>query len=90
MGLLRAYEDRRIQHPIDEPLREDLRKPERVVNPSGRVSIAASRDGAGHADHFWSLALAVHAAQAEPEIYIHVVPRKNPSTASTEGGSCEE
>ena len=23
----------------------------------GRVSIAATRDGAGHADHFWSLAL---------------------------------
>jgi hypothetical protein len=39
-----------------------LRKPERVTTPGGRVSIAATRDEAGHADHFWSLALALEAA----------------------------
>ena len=43
-------------------LRDDLRKPEKITSPSGRVSIAATRDEAGHADHFWSLALAVEAA----------------------------
>ncbi len=61
MELLRVYEERRIQHPEDELLREDLRKPEKVTTPGGRVSIAATRDEAGHADHFWSLALAVEA-----------------------------
>jgi phage FluMu gp28-like protein len=60
--LLQTYEDRAIQHPIDSILREDLRKPERLVGPTGRVSIAATADGAGHADHFWSLALAIDAA----------------------------
>ncbi len=71
--LLQIFEDRRIQHPIDAVLREDLRKPERIVSPGGRVSIAASRDANGHADHFWSLALAVHAASTPPMGDIEVI-----------------
>jgi phage FluMu gp28-like protein len=59
--LLTVYEDRRILHPSDPELREDLRKPEKIVSPGGRVSIAAVRDAANHADHFWSFALAVEA-----------------------------
>jgi phage FluMu gp28-like protein len=62
MELLQAYEDRRIWHPADQQLRDDLRKPEKLTTPGGRVSIAATRDGAGHADHFWSFALALEAA----------------------------
>jgi phage FluMu gp28-like protein len=61
--LLQSFEDRALQIPIDQDLRDDLRKPERLVSPSGRVSIAATRDATGHADHFWSLALALNAAQ---------------------------
>jgi phage FluMu gp28-like protein len=61
--LLQTYEDRAIHQPIDNTLRDDLRKPERLLSPSGRVSIAATRDEAGHADHFWSLALAIDAAK---------------------------
>lgn len=61
--LLKVYEDKRIQQPSDVILRDDLRKPEKVVSPSGRVSIAATRDDeSGHADHFWALALAIRAA----------------------------
>ena len=62
MELLQVYEDRRIQHPADGRLRDDLRKPEKITTPGGRVSIAATRDEAGHADHFWSFALALEAA----------------------------
>jgi phage FluMu gp28-like protein len=61
--LLSAFEDRAIEIPSDMDLREDLRKPEKVVSPGGRVSIAAVRDEAGHADHFWALALAIRAAK---------------------------
>lgn len=60
--LLGAFHDRRIEIPVDAELREDLRKPERIVTPGGRVSIAATRDEAGHADRFWSVALAVEAS----------------------------
>ena len=75
--LLQTYEDRAIQQPIDATLREDLRKPERLVGPTGRVSIAATRDEAGHADHFWSLALAIDAAKSigAAATFIQVVPR---------------
>ncbi len=62
MELLAVYEEHRIQHMADRELRDDLRKPERIVTPGGRVSISATRDEAGHADHFWSFALAVEAA----------------------------
>jgi phage FluMu gp28-like protein len=62
--LLESFEDKRWEIPIDDQLREDLRKPEKITSPGGRVSIAATRDEAGHADHFWSLALAERAIRA--------------------------
>ena len=65
VDLLQAFEDRSIQIPFDPELREDLRKPERITAPGGRVSIAATRDDAGHADHFWALALANRAASRQ-------------------------
>lgn len=62
--LLAAFEDRSIELHIelDGDARDDLRKPEKITSPGGRVSIAATRDEAGHADHFWGLALAIRAA----------------------------
>jgi phage FluMu gp28-like protein len=59
--LVGVFEDGGIRIPADAKLREDLRKPERVVTPGGNVSIAATRTEAGHADRFWSVALAVEA-----------------------------
>lgn len=77
MELLQAYEDRRIWHPADSRLRDDLRKPEKRTTPGGRVSIAATRDEAGHADHFWSLALALEAAgSAGGEFHYRAVRRE--------------
>ena len=64
MELLNVYEDRRIKQPTDGELRDDLRKPERITSPGGRVSIAATRDESGHADHFWSFALAIEAGSS--------------------------
>jgi len=66
LQLLRLYTDHAIQHPLDPLLRDHLRRPERLTSPSGQVSIAADRNAGGHADHFWSLALAAHAAQSVP------------------------
>jgi phage FluMu gp28-like protein len=72
MHLLDAYESKRVRHPVDARLRDDLRKPERIVSADGRVSIAAARTAENHADHFWSLALAAHAAQRPPAAVMHV------------------
>jgi phage FluMu gp28-like protein len=64
VNLLTCFEERTIKDlPNDEALVDDLRKPEKVTSPGGRVSIAATRDEAGHADGFWSLALAVRAGE---------------------------
>jgi len=60
--MLGVFEDRRIEIPMDPTLRDSLRKPEKIVSPGGRVSIAATRDDAGHADEFWSVALSIRAS----------------------------
>lgn len=59
--MLARFEERSIEIPNDLELRADLVKPERITSPGGKVSIAATRDEAGHADHFWSIALAIRA-----------------------------
>lgn len=60
--LVAAFEDSTIEIPADQDLRDSLRKPEKIVSPGGRVSIAAERDGSDHADDFWGLALLVRAS----------------------------
>jgi phage FluMu gp28-like protein len=64
--LLACFEERSIElHlQLDPDALDDLRKPERITSPGGRVSIAAVRDEAGHADHFWAIALAIRAANS--------------------------
>jgi phage FluMu gp28-like protein len=62
-NLVAVFEDRAIEIPADPELRDDLRKPEKIVSPGGRVSIAAARDAAGHADFFWAYALANRASE---------------------------
>lgn len=63
-NMLAVFEDRSIEIPADPDLRDSLRKPEKITSPGGRVSIAATRDEAGHADEFWSIALAIRAGEA--------------------------
>lgn len=60
--LLARHQDKRIKYPCDLDMRDDLRRPEKVVTPGGRVSIAAINDAANHADHFWAKALMVEAS----------------------------
>lgn len=63
--LLEVFESHSIELCVemDADAVDDLRKPEKLTSPSGRVSIAAVRDEAGHADHFWALALGVRASK---------------------------
>jgi phage FluMu gp28-like protein len=67
VDLLGVFEDGTVEIMADPDLRDDLRKPEKVVSPGGRVSIAASRDGKGHADRFWARALGVRAGYSLSE-----------------------
>jgi phage FluMu gp28-like protein len=59
IDLARAFDDGLIEVPDDPILLDDLRKPYRVQS-GNRVSIAAAKTAEGHADRFWSIALALH------------------------------
>jgi phage FluMu gp28-like protein len=93
--MLGEFEDNRVRIIADVDLREDLRKPERIVTATGRVSIAATRDEAGHADRFWSLALALYAARGGNTAFVYGAV-KGPERGSPEikgrmverGGGC--
>ena len=62
MPLKRLFEDRLVRVPADAAVREDLHKVQRIVTTAGNVRFDAKADDAGHADRFWALALAYHAA----------------------------
>lgn len=55
-------EDRHLRIPYDPAVRADLRQVTKQVTAAGNVRFTAERTPDGHADHFWSLGLAIHAA----------------------------
>ena len=58
-----AFEDRRMRIPRDLALRNALHSVRRIVTPAGNIRYDAERSEQGHADEFWALALALHAAE---------------------------
>ena len=69
--ILRTFQDKRIRIPVDYNLRQDLHSVRRTVTSAGHTRFDAERSKDGHADRFWSLALALHAA-AQPMAYPRV------------------
>jgi len=77
-SIRKRFEDRQIRIPIDRNLRDDLHSVKKVTTSAGNIRFDAERTNDGHADRFWSLALAVHAggtAAAKP-VYGHVDPEE--------------
>ena len=62
MPLLRLVQDKLLRVPPDPDVREDLHAVRKVVTAANNVRLDADRDDRGHADRFWALALATHAA----------------------------
>lgn len=62
MPVRRAFEDRTIRIPSDPRIREGLHKIRKSTTVAGKLRFRAESDEAGHADEFWALALAIHAA----------------------------
>lgn len=60
-----AMEDRKLRIPHDPKIRADLRQVTKQVTAAGNVRFTAERTVDGHADHFWALGLAVHAANSQ-------------------------
>src|SRR5690606_7302933 len=57
-----AMEDRALRIPDDPTIRADLRKVQKVTTSAGNIRFVAESTPDGHADRFWALALAKHAA----------------------------
>lgn len=57
-----AFEDGNVRIPFDRNLRADLRAIRKETTAAGNIRFAADRSENGHADRFWALALALHAA----------------------------
>lgn len=55
-------EDRKLRIPYDPKIRADLRSVTKETTAAGNIRFTAERTPDGHADHFWALALAIHAA----------------------------
>ncbi len=60
--LLRCMEDARLKLPNMPKLISDLRSIRKTTTSAGNVRYEGERDENGHADRFWALALALHAA----------------------------
>ncbi|MDE1170782.1 MAG: terminase family protein [Verrucomicrobium sp.] len=58
-----AFEQKTLRIPADKAVRADLRAIRRETGAGGRSRFAADRGPGGHADRFWALALALHAAR---------------------------
>ncbi len=68
--LKESMQDRKTRIPAGDPvLRADLHSVKSQVGLTGIRRLVADRDGNGHADRFWALALAVKAADLGPESF---------------------
>ena len=76
MPLLRLFQDKLVRIPAGSEIREDLHKVRKVVTASNNVRLEADRDAGGHADRFWALALACHAALDTPAVLPAPIARK--------------
>lgn len=72
-----ALEDRKLRIPYDPAIRADLRQVTKQVTAAGNIRFTAERTADGHADRFWALGLAKHAAAnpAAPIEYMSDGPR---------------
>ena len=72
-----TMEDRRLRIPYNKYIRADLRNVTKQTTAAGNIRFTAERTPDGHADRFWALALAIHAAAVPAAEYAyHSVGRR--------------
>jgi phage FluMu gp28-like protein len=59
-----GFEDQSIRIPRDDKIRADLRSIRKTTTAAGNIRFDSDRGPGGHADRFWALALALHAASS--------------------------
>jgi phage FluMu gp28-like protein len=66
-GVRAALESRTVRLPGDKLIRADLRSMRKETTAAGNIRFTGERTRHGHADRFWALALALHAAKGSGE-----------------------
>jgi len=61
ISLEKAFQDISVLIPKDDEQRESLHSVRKIVTTAGNTRYDAAETKAGHGDHFWALALAMHA-----------------------------
>lgn len=64
-------EDKKLRIPYRPAIRADLRAVSKETTAAGNIRFTAERSENGHADRFWALALAVHAASTPGTEYAY-------------------
>jgi phage FluMu gp28-like protein len=64
-------EDKQLRIPYKPEIRADLRAVTKETTAAGNIRFTAERSENGHADRFWALALAIHAASGEVAEYAY-------------------
>ncbi|HSX85405.1 MAG TPA: terminase family protein [Cellvibrio sp.] len=78
-------EDRKLRIPYDPIIRADLRLVTKQTTAAGNIRFTAERTPDGHADHFWALGLAVHAASQPGVVIDYQSTNKQRASNDTEG-----
>lgn len=78
-------EDRTLRIPHDPKIRADLRMVTKQTTAAGNIRFTAERTPDGHADHFWALGLAVHAASRPGVVIDYQSTNKQRASSDTDG-----
>jgi phage FluMu gp28-like protein len=78
-------EDRTLRIPHEPAIRADLRQVTKQTTAAGNIRFTAERTPDGHADHFWALGLAVHAASQPGVVIDYQSTGKQRASNDTEG-----
>lgn len=88
-GLYLKFEDGHIAIPPGDIIRDDLHSVKRLVSDKGSIRFDQDKNNKektdGHADRFWALALAVHAANSSPTPFTPKSGRKREMSKSMKG-----
>jgi len=86
-SLRRKIEDRQVRIPQDRDVRDDLHSVKKITTSAGNIRFDAERTENSHADRFWALALAIHAAgtSGPPAYAAGVEPEKGAYHAERKG-----
>lgn len=75
-GLRTHFEDKTVYIPQEPETREDLHSVQRITTTSGHIRFDVEKsDATGHADRFWALALALHAAEGNSDEPVEIETR---------------